>query len=171
MRALFVILFASAVAANATQISLNLDSATLSGLPGQMLDFTGTLTNNTGATLFINSDSFTFAINGALDDSPFLLNAPLSINAGVTSADFEIFDVIIPGGQALGPYTGSFTVLGGTDGSQQNNLGSASFTVEVTPEPASYLLISCAVALLLAYRGLRSTGMNDRAAKPSASRT
>ena len=156
MRALIPILFAFAAAANADQIMVNLDSTTLSGGPGVELMFTGTLTNTTADTLFINSDSFTFQITGALDDSPFLTNAPISIDAGLTSGDFEMFDINIPVSEPPGTYIGTFTVLGGSDGSVLSNLGSASFSVNVaTPEPASYLLLGASLAFLLGRRHLR----------------
>jgi len=156
MRALILVVIAFAAAANADELSVNLDSSTLTGLPGDTLMFTGTLTNNTSDTLFINSDSFTFDIAGALDDSPFLLNAPISLDGGVTSSDFEMFDIDIPPGQGTGAYMGSFTVLGGVDGNAQDNLGTASFEVDVVPEPASYLLFGSALAMLAGWRVLRA---------------
>ena len=159
MRVLIPILLVLAAGANAAELSVNLDQSTLSGFPGQTLLFTGTLTNNTAGTLFINADSFTFAINGALDDSPFLNNAPFSIGAGGTSFDFEMFDVNIPPGQASGPYGGVFTVLGGTGGEAMDNLGSTSFTANVeTPEPATYLLFALGLALLLGLAVVRQVG-------------
>jgi hypothetical protein len=163
MRALIPILFIfAAAAANADglpDLSVNLDSSTLSGVAGDDLMFTGTLTNNDTTTLFINSDSYTFAIGG-LDDSPFLNNAPISLDAGATSSDFEIFDVNIPLGQTPDSYGGVFTVLGGTDGNALNVLGSASFTVDVeaataTPEPAPYPLFALAIALFVGARLIR----------------
>lgn len=161
MRALIPILFALASAAYAgpmmsPPLGVNLDITPLVGYPGETLTFSGTLTDNTGSTLFINSDSLSFEINGAADDLPFKSNAPISIDAGDTSADFGMFEVNIPGGQAIGPYTGLFTVLGGTDGTQLNNLGSAQFEVDVmTPEPAYYLLVACALAFMMVRRSLR----------------
>ncbi len=57
MRALIAILFFCAAAANADDLSVNFDMSTLSGSPGQTVEFTGTLTNNTADTQFINSDN------------------------------------------------------------------------------------------------------------------
>lgn len=156
MRALISILFVFAAGANADQLLVNLDSSTLNGSGGSTLAFTGTLTNTTSNILFINSDSFTFQISGALDDTPFLTNAPISLAAMAMSADFAMFDVNVPLLQKPGLYSGVFTVLGGTDASQLNNLGSASFSVNVpTPEPASYLLLGLGIAALLALGKIR----------------
>ena len=53
------------------------------------------------------------------------------------------------------PYTGSlglqppgtFTVLGGSDGDAQDNLGQAPFAVIVTPEPGTAVLLGLALTL------------------------
>jgi hypothetical protein len=156
MRALIPILFAFTAAANADELLVALDVNPLTGFPGDTLAFTGTLTNNTADTLFINADSFTFDIVGALDDPPFLNNAPISLDPGETSSDFEMFDVNIPVSQAPGAYYGVLTVLGGTDDTALNVLGSTDFEVDVTPEPASYLLVGGAIVLVLGRRGARS---------------
>ncbi|HUB82795.1 MAG TPA: PEP-CTERM sorting domain-containing protein [Bryobacteraceae bacterium] len=158
MRALIPILLVFAAAANADELSVNLDSSTQTGVPGEMLTFYGTLANNTGGTLFITSDSFLFDINGAVDDSPFLNNAPISIDGGDTSADFAMFNINIPSGQASGTYHGSFTVAQGSGGSDP--IGTADFEVDVTaatvPEPASYMLLASTLVLLGGWRGVRS---------------
>jgi len=133
-------------------VTLTLTENPLSGQAGTEVDFNGTLTNDTDQTVFINSDSFTFPLGG-LDDSPFLNNAPFSLDPFQTSTAFEVFDVVIPAGSPNGNYAGAFTVLGGSDGNAMDNLGTASFQVDVTPEPASFPFLGAGlVALIYARR-------------------
>jgi PEP-CTERM motif len=131
-----------------TMFTVTFTPDTLSGNPGDVLQFLGTLLNNTSDTVFINSDSFTLAIIGAVDDSPFLNNAPISLGpSGSSGPAFEFFDVTIPLGQPGGDYDGVFTVVGGADGgagTAADNLGSADFHVDVNntvPEPSSLSLL------------------------------
>jgi len=105
MRSLLSIFFGLATLCHASStFTITFTPDTLSGNPGDTLQFFGTLTNNTASTVFINNDSFTFAITGAADDSPFLTNAPVSLGPNGTSGSFEFIDVTIPLAQAVGTY-------------------------------------------------------------------
>jgi hypothetical protein len=150
MRALIPIFLAAAAACQAgTVFNVSIIPDTFTGNPGDVLPFFGTLLNNTGSEVFINSDSFTFAIGGALDDSPFLTNAPLSLGAFGSSGSFEFLTVTIPLGHAPGAYDGVFTVLGGATDVASDSLGSAAFHVDVNstaPEPGSVLLVALGIA-------------------------
>jgi hypothetical protein len=153
MRSLFSIFFGLAALCHATStFTLTFAPDTLSGNPGDTLQFFGSLTNNTSSTVFINNDSFTFAIMGAADDSPFLTFAPLSLGPNATSGSFEFIDVTIPLAQATGTYDGTFTVIGGADDTAQNNLGTGAFHVLVNaaavPEPGPMLLVGIGIAVL-----------------------
>jgi hypothetical protein len=151
MRAILSILFVFAAAAQADEFTVSFTESTLTGTPGDVLEFDGTLTNNTSSTVFINNDSFTFQIPGALDDSLFLNNAPFTLGPMATSTSFAFFDVTIPGGQLPGDYTGAFTLQGGSDDNAMDNLGVGSFQVDIpagTPEPASFLLLATVAAWL-----------------------
>jgi len=163
MRALFMILFSMATLCRATAITVTFTPDTLNGNPGNTLMLFGSLLNNTNSTAFINSDSFTFAIPGAVDDSLFLNNAPISLGPNASSGTFEFLTVTIPNGQGAGAYDGAFTVLGGADGTAQNNLGSTAFHVTVavaTPEPSSLpvLGIGAVVFFLCRSRANRPRG-------------
>lgn len=154
MRVLLILLFGLATAAQASSIlTLSFDVTPQTGFPGQVAEFSGTLFNNTGNTEFINSDSFTFAIPGAVNDSSFLNFAPISLGPNALSTDFEMLAITVPNGEAPGHYQGVLTVLGGTTGSAMDTIGSASFEVDVpTPEPGSLLLAAAGAALLLLRR-------------------
>jgi hypothetical protein len=144
-----------------TLLSIVLDSPTLTGSPGDFLQFFGTVTNTTGADVYLNADNFSltgFDLS-AIDDSPFFANTPPFLSSSGTTGDIELFDVTIPN-----PFTdscvaasncgGTFQVLGGADGTAQDVVGTAYFTVNVqepsgVPEPSTAVLMSGAVLLLL----------------------
>jgi hypothetical protein len=160
MRLFLTILLGAATLCPASTIfTVSFTPDTLTGDPGgPTIEFSGALLNNTGNTVFINGDSFTFGIGGAVDDSPFLFNAPISLGPSGSSGTFTFLDVTIPLGQAAGTYDGVLTVLGGADGSAQDSLGSAAFHVVVNstvPEPSSFLLAAAGIASLLAWRRSR----------------
>lgn len=167
----FILLIGLAGApAQGTALFITLDTPTLSGSPGDFLQFFGTITNTTGATVFLNADNFNLTgfDPSALDDTPFFINAPLSLAAFGSTADIELFDVTIPNPFAAGDYGGTFQILGGADGSAQDIVATAFFTVQVaTPEPSSAALLSGALLFLLAakrihLRRLRRTLSGER---------
>ena len=152
MRAFLIAFFACVALVQAdTALTVNINPSTQVGGAGGVVPFFGTLHNNTTDTVFVNGDSFTFDIAGALDDSPFLPNAPISIDAGVTTTSFEFFAITVPQGVTFGVFNGQFTVLGGADGNAQDNLGQASFALSV-PEPGGAGLLACALALCILQR-------------------
>ena len=74
-------------AAHAATITITLDQPNQFATPGTTVDFTGTITNNTTGTVFLNSDSFNLGgLSLTLDDSPFFANAPLSLRPAPTPA-------------------------------------------------------------------------------------
>src|SRR5512135_47003 len=112
MRKLIPLMLIAAAACQASVLTVTFSPDTLTGNPGDVLKFFGTLTNTTGSTVFINSDSFTFALPGTVDDTPFLAFEPLSLDPFAVSGTFEFLDVAIPPAQAPGTYDGVITVLG-----------------------------------------------------------
>ena len=155
MRILLPVFLAVAGACHGSMLSVSLIPDSLIGNAGDVIQFAGTLSNTTGSTVFLNSDSFTFAITGALNDTPFFLNSPFSMIAFESSGTFDLLEIVIPLGQAPGTYDGVFTVLGGTTDSAVDPIGSAAFHLTVnaatadTPEPGSLLLMSAGVAGLM----------------------
>ena len=158
MRRLIPIFLAVAAACHALPVlTVNITPNTLGGLPGDVIQFFGSLTNNTADTVFINSNSFTFAIPAAVDDSPFLNNAPFFLVGFGSSVLFEFLDVTIPPAQATGTYDGFFTVQGGLTESAMDPIGDTAFQVTVNstaPEPGSLLLMAAGLASLVARRRL-----------------
>lgn len=156
MRHLLVAFLLTLSAAHAAVLNVTISPSPLTGNPGQMLTFSGTLENTTGDEVFINSNSFTFDISGTgvLDDSLFLSNAPFTLLSLESSTPFDFLSVNIPALQGAGLYSGVFTVLGGADELAMDVLGTASFAVEVSaasadiPEPATVLLMGGGLALL-----------------------
>jgi hypothetical protein len=158
MRTLIAFLLTLSATYAAPILNVNISPASQTGVPGQILTFSGTLENVTNNNVFINSNSLTFGLSGigVLDDSLFLTNAPLFLGPLETTKPFDFFTVTIPTLQTPGLFTGVFTVLGGADDLAADILGSnASIQVQVSapsaaiPEPATFLLLPAGVALLL----------------------
>jgi hypothetical protein len=131
-------------------ISITLDDPAQTGSPGQTLNFLGTITNTGATAVFLNGDSFNFALTDATVADNFVTNVPASLAAGASSGDIDLFDVTIanPETLALGTYTGTYGLLGGVDGNAADNLAQASFSVSVTPEPGYFGLLGVGLAFI-----------------------
>jgi len=147
---------AAAPAAQAQTLNFTLNPAVQAGQQGSTFSFSGTLTNPTASTVFLNGDSLTFngPANGlTLDDSPFLTNAPASLGASGGGSDTYtggLFDVTASQSAAPGTYSGTFEVLGGADGNAQGVLASQDFSVTVQSSPVPEASSSLSLGLLLA---------------------
>jgi hypothetical protein len=159
-----------AAVAKADGITITFDDPNQIAQPGETLRFFGTITNDTDTTIFLNSDdpdiSDPSGVSLTVDDL-FLSNVPISLapegQAGASSGDIELFDITVssPFLDPLGSYPGTYSLVGGADGgtdTAQDNLGSASFSVSVTPEPStfSYLLLGALPVLVAISRKLRT---------------
>lgn len=156
--ALFFMAASACVPARADSLGISLDSSTLTGLPGNTLQFFGTLVNTTGANLYLNADNFNLPgfDPSAIDDSPFFANAPLFLAPGANTGAIGLFNITIPNPFATNSYPGTFQVLGGATGDDQTIIGTAQFTVKVqttstVPEPSSLSML--ATILLLFFSG------------------
>lgn len=124
-----------------------------------VVEFFGTITNPTADTIYLLSDTISSSGDSVLDDSPFDNNAPLSLGAGDSSGLIELFDLDIPG-TAPASYTGYFEIDGLSDADiaagnyLTYDLANVTVTVNVvspvtaTPEPTTFLLLGCGMALL-----------------------
>jgi hypothetical protein len=143
-------LSAAAAAANILPITVAFDQLDQTGMPGQTLQFFGTLTNTTADPVFLNSDDLNPTGLSITSTDLFFANVPLSLapagQAGDSSGDIELFDLTLTASlrDATGTYPGTYTLLGGADGNAQDIVGSAGFSVTtVTPEPSTiYLLLT-----------------------------
>jgi len=132
--------------ADAVTITLN-SPFQVGSLSGEVLAFSGTITNTTAGTEYLNGDNTYVDSPLVFDDSPFNNNAPLSLGAGASYTGV-LFNIDIPPGTPVGLYTGDFQILGGPDNSSELNPleAPADFDVYVTPEPGSLLLLLTGLA-------------------------
>lgn len=116
------------------QLSFTLSPTTVNVTSTSTLTFTGTLTNNGAANLFLNGDTYSFSAPGAsLDDNDFFNNFPgfLTPSQSITMPIFTIsLTSLLP---ANSSYPGTFTILGGANGNALNNLASQSFRLTAPP--------------------------------------
>ncbi|MGA3133880.1 MAG: hypothetical protein ABSD59_24230 [Terracidiphilus sp.] len=151
-------------AAKADTLTFTLDQAFQSG-PSDLFVFTGTIAytntdslNDGGLTEYLNADSFSVDVPATLDDSSFLLNAPLFMNPG-DSFSGVIFTVTTPPYMDGLPnfYTGSFSIVGGNSSLDDTDvLATENFDIQVTPEPPSWELLAMALLGLLGVIGWKS---------------
>lgn len=116
---------------------------------GGVLTISGTFTNTSGATEYLNADDYTISVPGSsVDDSPFYFGAA-SIAAGQSLTE-QLFSLTLPA-TAAGSYNAYFSILGGADANALNTLATSNFTVNVaaassvTPEPSTWLLLGTGV--------------------------
>jgi hypothetical protein len=158
----------SAVTATAAPISIVFSNGSLTGGPGTTITFVATMTNTTASTQNLNGDSFTvqspFAFPANFNDSAFLNLWPLSLSAGGSYGPAGLFDVTIPLNTPAGSYTQAFNLLGGTGPSDQNLIGTATFQINVVPEPGTGVMTALAGGLLVLLMVWKSRGRQPRLA-------
>jgi hypothetical protein len=144
--------------AKADPLSITLAAPFQSG-PENVFAFIATVTNTSLTTVYLNADSFNVDAPLTVDDSPYIDNYPLSLSPG--SYTGLLFNVDVPPGTPAGLYAGSFEIIGGGPSDFTDVAGSATFNVDVTPEPGSLIL------LLAGLTGLAGLGGSLRRRRPA----
>lgn len=149
------------VAAHADVISITFTATPLLGSPGDTLTFNGTIANSTDSDLWLNRVGVTLA-GGFPDpdyDSFFENFSASALTSGASFGPADLFTITIPDGFTSGSYSGTLVVEGGASGDSEDNLGSASFHVDVqdagssVPEPGTLGLTALSIgALALRFR-------------------
>jgi hypothetical protein len=138
----------------ADTLTISLDSFALTGSPGSLLTFTGTVLNNSGAEVFLNGAGGNLSYSElTLDVSPFLTFSPLSLLDGQSYIG-PLFSVAVSSIALSGDYPGTFTIQGGADSVTFDTVGTQDFQVSVSsvssvPEPASGLLLGFTLAVMI----------------------
>lgn len=149
-----VCLMVAGTAAKADSFTITLSSPVQNGSSGEVVSFDATVTNNEGATVYLNGDNTYVDSPLAVDDSPYNNNYPLSLGPGDSDSG-ALFNVDLPAGTPVGDYAGYFDIVGGATNSSQDIVGEADFNVVVTPEPSALLLLATGL-LGLAGRGRKA---------------
>ena len=126
------------------------------GLPGALLEYTGVLEN-------VSDSPFTVVANFFDLSFPFL-----TLNDSAFASRFEgtyapherregkAFEVQIAPNAPQGTYSGTFGIFGGTNPADPDTVAQASFDVQVTPEPSSFLLAGFCLPTLILLRRRRT---------------
>ncbi len=132
---------------------LTLDQSVITGLAGNTLTFSGTITNTGGQELFLNGISFTLGSSElAFEPTAFFNLVPASLAIG-SSYSGQLFGVMASATIPSGDYGGSVGFLGGLDPFTAEEVLSADFTVRIStevPEPNTFgltVVILAAISL------------------------
>jgi hypothetical protein len=155
----------AAAGARAGDIVITFDNPNQTGNPGETLEFLATITNTdpdlNDAPIFLNQDSLNLTLNDATKNDLFFANAPIDLAPGDSFSGIELFDYTLadPESEPFGLYGGTYGLIGGADGgdgSGQDNLAQADFSVDVeaqTPEPGGFGLFSLATLAAILAKG------------------
>ena len=144
----------SGAAAKADSLSLTIFPASQTAFVGDPtpLVFDATVTDTDivgsdpvlleGDNITLNNGPTSLPVDDLVDDSPYFNNFPLSMGPGDTFTG-ELLDVTISDPTTpFGLYEGTFQILD----ANSNELAVADFSINVTPEPSSLLLLLTGMA-------------------------
>jgi hypothetical protein len=110
--------------------------------PGDLLHFTGVISNSGPGTVFLDSDTITPLSPDFTIIDQFFANVPVSLDSGTDSGPIDLFDVQL-GTPPLGLYTGSYVLF-----QSEAIVGTADFSIQVVPEPSTFLLLGATLVPL-----------------------
>ena len=131
-------------AAQADPLSITLFAPIQTGLPGDILSFNATVTNDSAEMVYLNGDFALVDSPLTVDDGPYS-GYPLTLDAG-DSYTGVLFNVDIPSDAPVGLYAGYFEITGGAGPGDSDEVGTVNFDVQVAPEPSSLLLLASGLA-------------------------
>jgi hypothetical protein len=148
----------------AGDISIVFDEPELLATPNGTVTFSANLFNLTASDIDLGQAGVTLDPSFLADPSPFL-NGPAVLPANGSTGSFDIFTVTVLDNAAPGDYNGVLSISDIND----TLLGTADFTVQITPEvvpePSSLLLVGLPIALAWRRRargGLVSVACSER---------
>jgi hypothetical protein len=122
--------------------------------PGDLLHFSGLITNTGADEVFLNADSFTpLSPDFTLNDQ-FFATVPASLLGGTDSGPIDMFDIQV-GNAPFGIYGGSYSLQGGANADAGGELAVAEFSIEVVPEPGTAGLLGLSAAFAFGFLRLR----------------
>jgi hypothetical protein len=140
--------------AMATPITFITDLVAAERTTGSTVTFFATVTETGGSTTFLNGDTFGIALPLVGDDTPFLVNFPLSLSP-LQSVTASFLSVTVPLATSPGLYSGSFAILGGSSPTGLGPLATQPIAVNVlapaaVPEPGEGVLLLLSTSATLA---------------------
>jgi PEP-CTERM motif len=132
--------------------SITFSQGTIFVDPGQTgISVLATLANtDTANTEFLNGDNVNLPGPFTVNDE-FFANTPPSLAPLTDSGLIELFTFDVAPGAAAGPYIATYDLFGGLGAGNESNfdqLDEQTFTVVVTPEPSTLVLVGSALLFL-----------------------
>jgi hypothetical protein len=135
-------------AAHADTVFFALVTPNVTANPGATVDFYAFISEQQGTYFFLDGDSYSVEAPLSLDDSGQFMNFDQLFFDH--QQDFGLlFSVTLPINIPTGTYLGSYTLLGGFQGTDTDELSSQNFQITTVnavapvPEPSTLLLLCC----------------------------
>jgi len=141
-----LLFFTATLCASAGSIPINIEftQPVFEVTPGEVVDVTAILQNTDPAdVVYLNGDNLSVPVSSGSTDF-FFTNVPISLNPSASTSTTELFTFVVSPNAGLGTYAGAYDLFGGVGTANQSNfdlIGSQTFSVVVTPEPSTMLLL------------------------------